>query len=34
MARNIFKGLGLAMITPFTKQGLVDYEALKRLVDF
>lgn len=34
MARNIFKGLGLAMITPFTADGAVDYKALKRLVEF
>jgi len=34
MARNIFRGLGLAMITPFTAEGAVDYKALKRLVEF
>lgn len=34
MARNIFRGLGLAMITPFTADGAVDYKALKRLVEF
>ncbi len=34
MAHNIFKGLGLAMITPFTDNGDVDYKALKRLVEF
>lgn len=34
MARNIFKGLGLAMITPFKDDGAVDYAALKRLVEF
>lgn len=34
MARNIFRGLGLAMITPFTVEGTVDYQALKRLVEF
>ena len=32
MVQNIFKGLGIALITPFTENGAVDYEALKRLV--
>ena len=32
MARNIFKGLGVALVTPFTIEGEVDYKALKRLV--
>lgn len=34
MAKNIFTGLGIALITPFTASGAVDYEALERLVDF
>ena len=34
MARNIFKGLGIALVTPFTASGAVDYAALKRLVQF
>lgn len=34
MARNIFKGLGIALITPFTTTGAVDYDALKRLVEY
>lgn len=34
MANNIFKGLGIALITPFTPEGEVDYKALKRLVEF
>lgn len=34
MARNIFKGLGIALVTPFTADGVVDYNALKRLVLF
>ena len=34
MARNIFKGLGIALITPFTTTGAVDYAALKRLVEY
>lgn len=33
MAQNIFKGLGIALITPFTQDGEVDYKALTRLVD-
>ena len=32
MVQNIFKGLGIALITPFKENGAVDYEALKRLV--
>lgn len=31
---NIFKGLGIALVTPFTKNGEVDFVALRRLVDF
>ena len=34
MARNIFRGLGLALVTPFTADGAVDYPALKRLIEF
>lgn len=34
MARNIFKGLGIALITPFTNDGEVDYKALVRLVEY
>ena len=35
MARiNKFKGLGIALITPFTKDGQVDYTALRRLLDY
>ena len=34
MARNIFKGLGVALVTPFTTEGEVDYKALKRLVEY
>lgn len=34
MSQNIFKGLGIALITPFTSSGAVDYTALKRLVEY
>ena len=34
MVHNIFKGLGIALITPFKEDGSVDYEALIRLVDY
>ena len=34
MAQNIFKGLGIALITPFTPDGQVDYPSLKRLVEY
>ncbi len=31
---NIFRGLGIALITPFTEEGAVDYESLSRLIDY
>lgn len=34
MARNIFKGLGIALITPFTPSGEVDYTALRKLLEY
>lgn len=34
MAHNIFKGLGIALITPFTQSGEVDYLSLKKLVEY
>ncbi len=34
MSQNIFKGLGIALVTPFTATGAVDYTALKRLLDY
>lgn len=34
MAQNIFKGLGIALVTPFDQDGEVDYKALKRLVEY
>lgn len=34
MARNFFKGLGIALITPFTLDGKVDYKSLKRLLEY
>jgi 4-hydroxy-tetrahydrodipicolinate synthase len=34
MVQNIFKGLGIALITPFRQDGSVDYDALKRLVQY
>ena len=34
MVYNIFKGLGIALVTPFKQDGSVDYEALLRLVDY
>ena len=32
--QNIFHGLGIALITPFTTKGEVDYKALTRLVEY
>lgn len=34
MTQNIFKGLGIALITPFTAEGAVDYAALKKLITY
>ena len=34
MATNIFKGLGIALVTPFKTDGSIDYEALKRLIEY
>ena len=34
MVRNIFKGLGIALITPFCKDGSVDYKSLVRLMEY
>lgn len=34
MVYNIFKGLGIALVTPFKQDGSVDYEAILRLVDY
>ena len=34
MARNKFRGLGIALITPFKADGSIDIEALDRLVEY
>ena len=34
MARNKFKGLGIALVTPFKSDGAVDFTALRRLLDY
>ena len=34
MVQNIFKGLGIALITPFQEDGSVDFASLKRLVEY
>ena len=34
MARNIFRGLGIALITPFKTDGSIDFDALDRLVEY
>lgn len=34
MIQNIFRGLGIALITPFKSDGSVDYDALERLLDY
>ncbi len=30
--KNIFHGLGIALVTPFKQNGEIDYDALKRMV--
>ena len=34
MVHNIFKGLGIALITPFCKDGSVDYKSFVRLIEY
>lgn len=34
MMHNKFKGMGIALITPFTQEGKVDFVALRRLLDY
>lgn len=34
MVRNIFKGLGIALVTPFLENGKVDFPAIKRLLEY
>lgn len=34
MKQNIFRGLGIALITPFKENNEVDFDALKRLVEY
>ncbi|MDD7303992.1 MAG: 4-hydroxy-tetrahydrodipicolinate synthase [Bacteroidaceae bacterium] len=34
MAQNKFKGLGIALITPFKSDGSIDYDALLKLVEY
>ena len=34
MAQNIFRGLGIALITPFKSDGSVDWEALENVVNY
>ena len=34
MKNTIFKGVGTALVTPFTETGAVDYEAFEKLLDY
>lgn len=34
MKQNIFRGLGIALVTPFASDGSVDYDVLKNLLDY
>lgn len=31
---NIFRGLGIALVTPFTEDGSIDFQALHRLIEY
>ena len=31
---DLFKGSGVALVTPFKKDGSIDYQTLKKLIDF
>lgn len=31
---NIFRGLGIALVTPFCEDGSVDYDAIRRLIEY
>ncbi len=33
-AKNIFEGLGIALITPFKADGNIDFTALESIVEF
>lgn len=32
--KNIFRGLGVALVTPFDTNGDIDYKALENLVEY
>ena len=32
--KNIFKGLGVALVTPFNEDGTIDYDALSKLLHY
>ena len=34
MVHNIFKGLGIALVTPFNEDGSVDYDSLRGLIEY
>ena len=34
MMKNIFKGLGIALVTPFQNNGEVDFDALEQLIEY
>ena len=31
---NIFRGLGIALVTPFTDDGSIDYECLSSIIEY
>ncbi|MBQ5972151.1 MAG: 4-hydroxy-tetrahydrodipicolinate synthase [Prevotella sp.] len=34
MVENIFRGLGIALVTPFTSSGEIDYPSLEKLIEY
>ncbi|MBQ5681278.1 MAG: dihydrodipicolinate synthase family protein, partial [Bacteroidaceae bacterium] len=34
MAQNKFRGLGIALVTPFQADGSIDFDALDRLIEY
>ena len=34
MKQNIFRGLGIALVTPFTESGDIDYTALENIIEY
>ena len=33
-SNNIFRGLGIALVTPFSNDGTIDFASLERLIEY